>query len=130
MCCIRLGLMSGEELEKKINLALKNKRISREFLGTELSRRRVPSYWTYAYLLSNLYGREEANLTFWKDVKINKALYPALEISVTGKAPFLEFRSCKTAAVTLNGKLLEVHRIGNDLQRIYPQENGVIKIST
>ena len=127
MFCIQLGLMSQEELEDKISLALKNQRIAREFLGhVQWSKRRVPAYWTYTFLLSTLYGKDQAKLTFWKDVKLGKALYPELEISLTGKNPFLEFRSGKTPAVTLNGKPVEVHSMGNDLYRIFPGENGTI----
>ena len=130
MFCIQLGLMSREELEGKITLALKNRRIAREFLGhVQWSKRRVPAFWTYTCLLSMLYGKDQAKLTFWKDVKIGKALYPELEISLTGKNPFLEFRSGKTPAVTLNGKTIEVHSAGNDLYRIFPGENGIIRFA-
>lgn len=130
MFCIQLGLMGREELEEKIRLALKNRRIAREFLGhVQWSKRRVPAFWTYTYLLSTLYGRDQAKLTFWRDVKIGKAAYPELEISRTGKNPFLEFRSSKTPALTLNGKSLEVHSAGNDLYRIFPEENGVMRFS-
>ena len=129
MFCIQLGLMSREELEEKITLALKNRRIAREFLGhVQWSKRRVPAFWTYTYLLSMLYGKDQAKLTFWKDVKIGKALYPELEISLTGKNPFLEFRS-RTPSVTLNGKPVEVHSAGNDLYRIIPGENGIIRFA-
>ena len=130
MFCIQLGLMSREELEEKISLALKNKRIAREFLGhVQWSKRRVPAYWTYTYLLSTLYGKDQAKLTFWKDVKIGKALYPELEISLTGKNPFLEFRSGNVPTVTLNGKTVEVKTAGNDLYRIFPGENGIIRFA-
>ena len=130
MFCIQLELMSREELEEKISLAVKNKRIAREFLGhVQWSKRRVPAYWTYTCLLSTLYGKDQAKLTFWKDVKIGKALYPELEISLTGKNPFLEFRSGKTPAVTLNGKPAEVRSMGNDLYRIFPGENGIIRFA-
>ena len=128
MFCIQLGLMSREELEEKISLALKNKRLAREFLGhVQWSKRRVPAYWTYTYLLSTLYGKDQARLTFWKDVKIGKALYPELEISLTGNNPFLEFRRGGISAVTLNGKPVEVHCVGNDLLRMVPCENGIVR---
>ena len=128
MCCIQLGMMKPEELEDKIGLALKNKRLAREFLGhVQWSKRRVPAYWSYASLLSVLYGREEARLTCWKNIEFVSAVYPELEISVTDKNAFLEFRYEKTPAVTLNGKSVEVQSAGNDLWRIFPQESGTVK---
>ena len=130
MFCIQLGSMSREDLEEKIILALKNRRIAREFLGhVQWSKRRVPAYWTYTYLLSTLYGKDQAKLTFWRDLKIGKAAYPELEITLKGKNPFLEFRSSRTPVLTLNGKTLEIHPEGNDLYRIFPEESGVIKFS-
>ncbi|MBP5641284.1 MAG: hypothetical protein J6X55_17540 [Victivallales bacterium] len=129
MFCIQLGSMSREKLEEKISLALKNKRIAREFLGhVQWSKRRVPAYWTYTYLLSTLYGKDQAKLTFWKDVKLGKALYPELEISLIGKNPFLEFRSGKMPAVTLNGKPIDTKPTGNALYRIFPKESGIIRL--
>lgn len=130
MCCIQLGLMSREELEKKIVLALKNKRLAREFLGhVQWSKRRVPAYWAYAYLLSTLYGHEEVNLTSWKDVAIVKAIYPEIEIYLTGKSAFLEFRSKNKLNVFLNGKRIKARNMGNDLWRIFPTKSGIVKFA-
>ena len=105
------------------------KAVRLEFLRTELNKRRVPAYWTYTYLLSTLYGKEEAKLTFWKDVKITKALYPELEIILTGEKAFIEFRSAQKPCITLNGKALESSRSGYDLWRIFPTENGTLKMN-
>jgi len=128
MCCIRLSVMSEKELEEKILLALKNKRLAREFLGhVEWSKRRVPAYWTCAYLLSTLYGQKEAQLTMWKNMGFVRAAYPELEITISGKEAFLEFRSRSTPSLTLNGKPLEVRMQGNDLWRVFPAESGLIK---
>jgi len=122
--------MGKDELEEKITMALKNRRISREFLGhVQWSKRRVPAYWTYTYLLSTLYGKNQVKLTFWSKIKIKKAVYPELEIVLTGENAFLEFRSSETLAVTLNKKPIEVHCTRNDLQRIFPRENGIIRFA-
>ena len=126
MLCIRLGLMPPEELEEKILQASENNRLSREFLGSALSCRRVPAYWTCAYLLSNLYGREEAKLTRWKDVRIGRAAYPELTLTRTGADAFVEFRSDRPPRVTLNGKPLDASPCGNALWRVFPSESGVL----
>ena len=128
ICCIQLGLMSREDLEEKISLAMKNKRLAREMLGhIQWSKRRVPAYWTYAYLLSTLYGKDEVKLTAWKNVKIEKALYPEMEISVIGEHAFIEFKNSKMPSMTLNGKPLDIQPSGNDLWRAVIHENGIIK---
>lgn len=130
MCCIKLGLMTEKELEEHIEEALKNKRIAREFLGhVQWSKRRVPAYWTYTYLLSTLYGRNEEKLSCWKGVEIVKAIYPVLEIRKTSEDAFLEFRCEKTPSVTFNGKIVQAEEMGNDLWRIYPTENGTVKFN-
>ncbi|MBO4303270.1 MAG: hypothetical protein J6A21_01655 [Lentisphaeria bacterium] len=128
MCCIRLGLMGREELEEKIETAMKNKRLAREFLGhVQWSKRRVPAYWTYAYLLSTLYGREQLRLTCWKDLEIGKAVYPELEIKVKAPGAFLEFRSEKAVPeVTLDGESLEPKEIRSGLWRVFPEKDGKI----
>ena len=46
---------------------------------------------------------------------------------VAGKAEGVIFSSCKTPAVTLNGKPVEIHPAENDLYRIIPGENGIIR---
>ena len=89
--------------------------------------RRVPAYWTYAYLLSNLYGKDEEKLTSWKNLDIVKAQYPELEIAGVKEDAFLEFRSGKSPVVSLNGERMEPTPAGNELWRIFPRTNGVIR---
>ena len=122
--------MTEKELEEHIEEALKNKRIAREFLGhVQWSKRRVPAYWTYTYLLSTLYGRNEEKLSCWKGVEIVKAIHPVLEIRKTSENAFLEFRCEKTPSVTFNGKIVQAEEMGNDLWRIYPTEDGTVKFN-
>ena len=107
---------------------MKNKRLAREMLGHIVwSKRRVPAYWTYSYLLSILYGKDQVKLTVWKNVKIEKALYPELEIIITGANSFIEFKSSTIPHITLNGKELAVKNSGRELWRISVNESGTVK---
>lgn len=126
---ILLKKESVPSLKEKIELAMKNKRLAREFLGhVQWSKRRVPGAWTYSYLLTLLYGWEEDHLTIWKDLTLQEAAYPELVIEVTGQNPMLEIRRKGKGKILLNGKELTPHETQiPGLIRLYPPESGTIR---
>ena len=118
-----------EELEREIELAAKNERLAREFLGhVEWSKRRVPREWAHVSLLSALYGRNQVKLTSWKSLRITTAAYPEVEVELLGEEAYLEFRlpEGKNMIVTLNGVELPQEKGEYDLRKVKIAESGTI----
>ena len=118
-----------KELEREIDLAAENLRLAREFLGhVEWSKRRVPKEWAHVSLLAALYGRDEVQLSSWKDIRVVSAAFPEVEVELLKEGGYLEFRvpEGKEVQVILNGKLLAQEKEEYNLRKVRIKESGKI----
>ena len=116
-----------KELEREIDQAAANLRLAREFLGhVEWSKRRVPREWAHVSLLAALYGRNEVQLSSWKDVRVTSAAFPEVEVELLREGGYLEFRipEGREVQVTFNGKQLPQEKGEYDLRKVAIKESG------
>ena len=65
--------------DEKIDEAVLNGRLSREFLGSSLSYRRVPNNWTEVYLRGQATCFDQVKVTLWKGIEIVKTALQSLQ---------------------------------------------------
>ena len=122
-----LKRFSDEELEKMINEAAENRRISREILGNYVwSHRRLSKEWSRITLLSQLYSRGKPRLAAWRGLRIADATYPTLTLEEVKKGAFLEVCSEKAPTATLDGKIIEFTRLRENIYRAEIKQNGLL----
>ena len=104
---IMTGRYSDEKMHALIDRARENSRISRGLLGSNLSGRRVPTEWTYAMLLAELYSRGEPRLAEWRGIEITEARYPSVTVRLTEdkeNVHYLAVTSPTEPEITVNGR--------------------------
>ena len=127
-----LSLFSGKyspgEIRKKIDEAVSNRRLSREFLGAhEFSFRRVPANWCAVYLAGQAECFHQVHATLWKGLVPGDAAYPELEVNVTEDDAWMEFRADFPFEVALNGRILPVMRKEGILVRYRIPASGKLR---
>lgn len=123
-----LERFSDEELEKMINDAAENGRISREILGNYVwSHRRLSKEWSRITLLSQLYSKGQVALSAWKGLRIESATYPSLALKDVKEGAWLEVCSDTAPNATLNGESVEFIRLRDKIYRTGIKQSGVLK---
>lgn len=123
------GRFSREELFALIDEAVKNKRLSTDFLGAHtFSYRRITSKWVETFLYSQVRPHGTPLLTLWKGVRIQKAEFPELFLECLDKEAWLEFDMPYDTSFIFNGKALIPVKNGRFL-RIEIQESGSLFIT-
>ncbi len=97
------GYKSAEELQKLVEKAYRNNRLPKEFLGTELSYRRVPENWCRAYLNTVLRSGKLPSVCAWKNLRIDSIDYPVVRITCLRPDAWIEFSSRNEIKYTGNG---------------------------
>ena len=128
MLCFISRRYDRDTLLKMLREAADNKRIAQEFLGhIQWSRRRVPAAWTYVYLYSMFHGQDKSSLTAWRNLIIEHAAYPKLEVSLTRPNGWLEFHAAKTPRVYLNNTPLTVQLYTDNIYRVQVAASGTLR---
>jgi len=123
------GRYKPETIRKKIDEAVLNGRLSREFLGTSLSYRRVPNNWTEVYLRGQATCFDQVKVTLWKGIEIVKTEYPEFEIKVIdAEDAWIEFRSKKAFVLKVNGTELPCSEKRGNLYRYRIFKSGTFCI--
>ena len=123
------GRYKPETIRKKIDEAVLNGRLSREFLGSSLSYRRVPNNWTEVYLRGQATCFDQVKVTLWKGIEIVKTAYPEFEIKVTdAEDAWIEFRSKKAFVLKVNGTELPCAEKRGNLYRYRIFKSGMFCI--
>lgn len=114
-------------LEKMINEAAENGRISRDILGNYVwSHRRLSREWSRIMLLTQLYSKDSVTLSAWRNLLINSASYPELSLSSVTENAWIELHSSSAPHATLNGKPLAFTHLRENIYRAEISEDGII----
>ncbi len=129
LLCLFSGKYSPGEIRKKIDEAVANRRLSREFLGAhEFCYRRVPANWCAVYLTGMAECFHQVHATRWKGLIPGEAAYPELEVNVMDSDAWMEFRADFPFELSLNGRILPVMRKEGRLVRYRIPDSGRLRI--
>ena len=122
-----LARFDYDTLEQMINEAAENGRISRDILGNYVwSHRRLSREWSRIMLLTQLYSRDSVTLSAWRNLRIDSASFPEINISGVTREAWLEIHSESVPSATLNGRGLSFVLLRENIYRAEVEENGTI----
>ena len=129
LLCLFSGRYSPAEIKSRIEEAIANQRLSKEFLGAHaFSYRRVPAKWCAVYLLGQASCFHQVQATLWKGLIPRRAAYPELEVTVIeSQDAWIEFRSETPFELTLNGDTLPVMWKKGSLVRYRIPASGILR---
>ena len=129
LLCLFSGRYSPAEIKFRIEEAIANQRLSKEFLGAHaFSYRRVPAKWCAVYLLGQASCFHQVQATLWKGLIPRRAAYPELEVTVIeSQDAWIEFRSETPFELTLNGDTLPIMWKKGSLVRYRIPASGILR---